>query len=213
MPSSDDADSGSAPSNKDNEGTKPVWKQIADQMTANPLQQVRDAAERWITLLTTLIGVSTVLGLIQGRDSITKLSLASQIMLVTVVLLALLSLAIAIYFATMASEGDAGFIVLDKQNFIAWYRNSVTKALERLKISRLLGVVSIVLVVLALFILLFGPSQPTPETNVLIMQKSGAVVCGTLTKDSAGHLLLSRIGLPPIILRDVVSLSIVSGCP
>jgi hypothetical protein len=214
MPSSSDTNSETAPDNKDDVDTKPEWRQVFDQLTSNPLQKVGAAAERWITLLATLVGVSTIVGLFQGHDSFIRLSLIAQTLLLTAVFLALFTLGIAIYFATKASEGTViAMIPLDKVNFIQWYRTTLLKALNYLRTSRMFGIASIVFVVLSLCINLLAPGQTAPETNILAVQKSGVIVCGTLTKDGTGNLLLSRVGLPPIILKDIISFNTVSGCP
>jgi hypothetical protein len=190
----------------------PPWEKLAKGLTDDPLQHTRDVAGKWVAILSALVGLSTVFGLIQGRDALSKLSLVSQIALVIVFILALLASVIAIYLAALASEGTPGFVPLDEKNFNSWYRNSTNQAISQFRRSRQLALVSVILVVIGLGITWFGPGQPATGTSILVVQKSGTVVCGTLTKDKAGNLLLTSNG-QTIVLNDVVSLNVVPTCP
>jgi hypothetical protein len=189
-----------------------VWEKLAQELTSDPLKKTRDTADKWTNILSALVGLSTVFGLIQGRDALSKLSIVFQIVLVVVFLLALLVSVRAIYLATLASEGTPGPIPLDKKNFFEWYRQATNRAISYLQQSRRLALVAVALVVLGLFITWFAPSSSDTRINILVIQKSGTVLCGVLDKDSSGNLVLTSKG-KPVTLHDIVSIKVVTGCP
>lgn len=202
------------PDNSSTDNEKPAWEKLADDLTSNPLKTTREVADKWITILSALVGITTVFGLIQGRDALSKLSTEYRIALVLVFLLALSVSVGAIYSAALASEGNPQEIFLDKGHFFVWYREATNTAIKRLQRSRWLAFVSLGLIVIALFISWFAPGPPDTETSVLILQKSGAFVCGALksTEGNTGSFYLTANG-KTITLNDVVSFTIVSSCP
>jgi hypothetical protein len=92
MSSSGDTNSEGVPDNKDSEGTESRERQFLGPAIFNPLQQIHDAAQSWITLLTTLVGVSTIVGLLQGRDTFSELSILTQEVLTLLLRLSALSI-------------------------------------------------------------------------------------------------------------------------
>ncbi len=198
---------------KKNPTVKPRWEELFDEITADPLQKTRDAAGKWTNITSALVGVSTVFGLALARDTLDKLSQVAKISFAAVFVLALLSSVGAIYLAALASEGTPKGVVREEEAFISWYRNATNRAIRNLKRSRMLALVAVMLLALALFITWFGTEQPSLGTSILAMQKSGTVICGTLTKDKTGNLLLISAGSPPRVLNDIISFSIVSSCP
>ena len=191
----------------------PKWEQLAKSVTDDPLKQARDVANKWVTILSALVGLSTVFGLVQGRDALSKLSPVFQFILVLAFVLTLAVSVRAIYLAALASEGSSGAVPLDKDNFIAWYTKSLIEALNQITQSRRMALLAVALLAIALGISWFAPGQQAPGTSVLVVQKSGIVQCGTLQKDNNGNLVLTRNGQQPELLKNVVSINIVSGCP
>ncbi len=114
----------------------PKWEQLAKSVTDDPLKQARDVANKWVTILSALVGLSTVFGLVQGRDALSKLSPVFQFILVLAFVLTLAVSVRAIYLAALASEGSSGAVPLDKDNFIAWYTKSLIEALNQITQSR-----------------------------------------------------------------------------
>jgi len=193
-------------------GDTPAWEKLAQELTSDPLKKTRDTADRWTNILSALVGLSTVFGLIQGRDALSKLSRVFQIVLVVVFILALLVSIRAIYLATLASEGTPGPIPLDKKNFFVWYRQATNQAISYLQQSRRLALVAVALVVLGFFITWFAPGPLDTRTSVLVTQKTGTVLCGVLDRDASGNLVLTSRG-QTITLHDVVSVNVIVSCP
>src|SRR6266705_2915669 len=110
-------------SNSNNNPTvKPRWEELFDEITADPLQKTRDAADKWTNITSALVGVSTVFGLALGRDAFDKLSQVAKISFAVVFVLALLSSVSAIYLAALASEGTPMRVIRAEAAFISWYR-------------------------------------------------------------------------------------------
>lgn len=190
----------------------PVWEKLAQDLTSDPLTKTRDTADKWTNILSALVGLSTVFGLIQGRDALSKLSTAFQIVLVAVFILALLVSVRAIYLAALASEGTPGLVPLDKKNFFGWYRQATNRAISYLQQSRRLALVAVALVVLGLLVTWFAPGPSDTGTSILVVQKSGTVLCGILGRDPSGNLALTSKG-KTFTLHDVVSINLVASCP
>jgi hypothetical protein len=201
--------------NQINVNTAVGQRQFRAESISKYLEKVNSAAESWITLLSTLIGVSSIFGLIQSRDSFGNLTQPFQLLLVVVIILTFVTLIIAIYIGSTVGEGELRPIPFadDSVSFVNWYLQSLKRAIYRLRLSRLLGIASFLFLILAFMINLFGPVRSMPGTTILAVQRNGVVVCGTLAKDSAGNLSLVRVGQSPIILKDVVSYNVVFTCP
>jgi hypothetical protein len=190
----------------------PEWEKLRQDLTYDPLSRTQKVADKWITILSALVGLTTIFGLIQGRDALSKLSTLSQIVLVCLFVLALVTSVLAIWLAALASEGTPSDQLLDRKHFSDWYGNATRQAITRLMQSRLLALVSVALVSLALVFSWFAPEASATATSILVVEKSGEVVCGTLIKGSSGIELQTSSG--QIDLNNkVVSLSIVSSCP
>ena len=198
---------------KNSPTAKPRWEQLFDEITADPLQKTRAVADKWTTITSALVGVSTVFGLALGRDAFDKLNLVAQIAFAVVLVLALLVSVSAIYLAALASEGKPQRLVRQEDDFNDWYRNATRIAIQNLTRSRHLALIAVVLLTLALCITWFGTEQPASGTSILAVPKSGAMICGTLAKDKTGNLVLMSAGSPPRALNDIVSFSVVSSCP
>jgi hypothetical protein len=198
--------------NPQNAGDTPAWKKLALSLTSDPLAKTRDTANKWTSILSALVGLSTVFGLIQGRDALNKLSTVFQFLLVAVFILALLASVKAIYLAALASEGTPELVPLDKENFLDWYQKATNQAISYFQRSRRLALAAVVLVVLGLFIVWFAPGPPNMGASILVVQKSGKVLCGTLARDTLGNLTLTS-NTQTITLQDVVSINVVSKCP
>lgn len=199
----------------------------------SPLQRVQEAADRWVTLLSTLLSISTILGLVQGRDVFSKLALGTQIAVAGAFIAALGMFILAI---TAGTEASLGKPALDDSRLVqiwAHFQNrfqalmrktpqnseknpenrEYEKALETLRRSRHRAVKAIICLAIGILIASFGPGQQTSSTtSIIALEKTGMVVCGTLSRDTTGHLLLTT-NTQIIILNDVISLNIVSNCP
>jgi hypothetical protein len=189
------------------------WEQIAVQLPTHSLQPIRDAARSWATTLSALVGISTVIGLVQGRDSFSKLASGTQIAFAVALFVTLAAAVVAIYSAGIASQGKPYRGWNDARSIRDWYNKEVDNAVASLKRSWFLSGVAVVALVVAILINWFGPVQPNAGMSVLVVQKLGSVVCGTLQKDKAGNLVLSNDGQPSISLNDITSITVVSSCP
>ena len=76
-----------------------------------------------------------------------------------------------------------------------------------------MALLAVALIAVALLISWYAPGPPSSETNLLVMQKSGIILCGTLQKDKTGSLVLIRNGQKPEPLKNIASMYIVSSCP
>lgn len=189
------------------------WEQIAVQLPTHSLQPVRDAARSWATTLSALVGISTVLGLAQGRDSFSKLAFGTQLAFALALIIALTTAVAAIYSAAIASQGKPYKGWNDAGSVRNWYNKEVDNAVANLRRSWFLSGIAVVTLAAAILINWFGPLQQNAGVSILAVQKSGSIVCGTLQKEKAGNLVISKDGQPSIYLNSTTSFTIVSSCP
>jgi len=85
------------------------------------LQHVRDAADRWVTVFSTLLSISTIIGLDQGRDAFSKLALGTQAAVVIAFIAAIATFIWAITSGTEASIGKLTPVPADPDTIEEWY--------------------------------------------------------------------------------------------
>jgi hypothetical protein len=185
----------------------------AVQISTDSLKSVRTTATNWATTVSALVGISTITALLKGSDTLSKLSLATQILYAVSFFLTLALAVTAAYYAAIASQGTPDYDFNDPISVLEENTRNIEDAKNQLQRSRCLAIVAVVFLFLTLFFSsfdLFGSGTPDTSTSVLVVQKSGSVICGTLTKDNNGSGSLTVNGNP---LNNVVSVVVVSSCP
>jgi hypothetical protein len=203
-----------APSSDPNDPS--YWRYLQNEAVGDPLKQIRGAADKWVTLLSGLVGVSTVVGLVGGRDAIDKLPTVGAWSLFAMFVATLAVAVVAIYQAALAAEGTPGDgAVGDKADFSRWYKGAVQRAAGKLTLSRWLAVVSILLLAATLGVAWLWPAQGGPasgQVKVLVVSRSGVAHCGSLAARNDGTVFLMSNG-QTIALNDIDSVTVVSACP
>lgn len=183
------------------------------QIASDALKSVRTAATSWAATVSALVGISTILGLLKGSDALAKLSVPTQILFAVTFFLALALAVASVVYAALASQGTPQYEWSDPDTLLIKTDQSLKDATSQLQTSRWLALIAVVFMSLAIFFSLFDLfGSGTSGTTVLAVQRAGSIECGMLTKDQAGHVLLTNDG-QKITLNDVVSLIVVPSCP
>ena len=82
------------------------WANLADELKFEALPQIRSAAEKWTTTITSLTGVFSLITLIKGREDITDLKFEYEVAVAICLGVALLLAFVAIRQAALAAQGN-----------------------------------------------------------------------------------------------------------
>lgn len=196
------------------------WQSVADDLTFNEFPRVQMVAEKWAGTVGTLTGILSVAVLVKGPQDIGTLPLAWRVAAGIGLVLALVSASIAVYKAALAAQGLPVLVYAESTILQALYRNAAIRATERLQCSRGLAVFTVVCVAFAVavtwWVTPMGTGKPaTTLMNVLVVRRSGDVVCGTLQSATRGGLALKPKGdsRPAIPLTDVTTVITTAACP
>jgi hypothetical protein len=191
-----------------------AWANRADELKFEALPQVRSAAEKWTTTITSLTGVFGLVALIKGREDITELRFGYEVAVAICLGIALLLAFVAIRQAALAAQGDPKKIYNDPVELEQQYDSAIQDARNKLRSSRFWVVPATLLIAAAIAITWFGPTDDTSTIHALAIRQTGTATCGVLSTDASGNLLLtSAAGTSPTALEDVLALNIVDQCP
>jgi hypothetical protein len=206
-------DGGAAPAAAGFANIPPGLLGQAIQAELDALKSVRAAATSWAATVSALVGISTILGLLKGSDALAKLSVPTQIFFAVTFFLTLAFAVASVIYAALASQGTPQYQWSDPDTLLDKTGQSLKDATSQLQTSRRLALIAVIFLALAIFFSLFDLFGSGPAgTTVLAVQRSGSVVCGTLTKAQAGQVSLTNNG-QSITLNDVISLTVVPSCP
>jgi hypothetical protein len=170
------------------------------------LPRLREAAEKWGQTLAALFGLFGIAGLIQGRDELDKISRDWAIGIGACLLVSFVAAGIAVATAAMAAQGwprtvsdegltEASITAADDAQF--W-----------LIVSRLVGMLALIPLVLAIAITWFGPDS-TDDVRYLVIHDDG-VACGKLGRTAGGSITVRP---SQTALAAVTSMTEVDNCP
>jgi hypothetical protein len=145
----------------------------AEQEAREALPATRSTAEKWgatIAAIFTAIGVASVL---QGREAIQRLLGAWEPVAGAVGLGALLLALVAIGFAAIAAQGTPRKAALTGFELRDYEITEAAKARGRLRASRILTGIAVLMVIGALAVLWYAPDGST----YLLIERNGNAVC------------------------------------
>jgi hypothetical protein len=192
----------------------PKWEQKAKELQFTALENIKSAAEKWATTISSLTGLLGIITLIKGPEDINGLTPDYQayvgIALATTLLCAFLS----IYYAAIAAQGIPSEIWANGRSLRDASQLAAKEAARRLSISRKLVIPAVLALAVAVGLTWFGErTSKADSTAAIVVQNSGAVMCGELTVGEQGNLQLKPTDKTITELNDVATLSIVDRCP
>lgn len=193
------------------------WEEKADQLEFDALTRVRSAAEKWAASQAAIIGLLGTIMLVKGREDIGELTTLNQVVVALLLAGALLLALVAAYLTALAAQGTPEQVQWPSgPRLRAWEREQALQAKKRLKLSRILTVLTVACLVLAVAVTWFGDAKKeTSSPSVVVLRADGAAVCGELAAGADGALTVKPAkGEPlPVTGSDVSSLTAVDGCP
>jgi hypothetical protein len=194
--------------------------QAAHDAAPAQLTDVRSAAEKWITAVTTITGLFGLTGVVVSRSTVASLSPLWQLLVGLGALTALVLAGVAVYLISRAAYGwPTTADVSDDAKLKAWYLRQQNAAFARaggLKAGVRTAVVSLAALAATVGLLWSAPQQApaTPLTQATLT--GGSRVCGTLLPATATGMATIRrasdgtaISIP---LRSLTAVTAVSSC-
>lgn len=188
------------------------WEAIGQELAKGELERVRGVAGRWATTAGALTGVSTVVGLMTGRERLERLDTSGQVAMAVMLLLAFMATSAAIYLSAKASQGELPAFVNDPSILRDYYSTEPMVVKRQVTYSRRLTLAATLLLVAVIYASWFWPPKPQVNRNYVVIQ-AGQLTCGDLIADDAGrHSLKTKTGT----LTELVNVTVfesVTSCP
>lgn len=193
------------------------WAARAHDLEFNALPKIQATAEKWAGTIGALTGVFSIAAFIKGPEDIGTYPVPAKILLGLFVAIALVAAFIAMYQAALAAQGTIERVYNDPASIREAYRLGVERAGDRLQFSRRCTIVAVAALAIATGITWYTPVERADagDSTLLVVQRSGTVVCGALDTDGTGALVIkaSHPDAPPVPLVDIISLHSVDTCP
>jgi hypothetical protein len=198
------------------------WQAQADALELNALTTVRDAAQKWAGTLGALTGLLGLVALVKGPEDLTGLApwpspfppISGTVAVAVVLGVALACAFVATYLAALAAQGIPHETYLDGTILRRESPRQAAKAARYLLYSRVLVIPATLLLVVGAGLTWLGPRVPAPGPILLVVQRSGAILCGPMQTDQTGRvsLTLTGSGQTAISASDAASVQTISGC-
>jgi hypothetical protein len=187
---------------------------------AGQLAAVRAAADKWAAGIAALIGLAGLILPLAGRDAIRSLVPWTQAAIGALLALAFIAAATAVLLAYRAAHGMPAVRPADDDGaLLDWYqahRARPLAATRRLRQAIQAALTTIVALILAVGIAVFGPASPAASTPVQLTKPDGSVLCGVFlmsTTDSQLRLRRADDGEVAVITPgEVARLKPVPAC-
>lgn len=192
-----------------------AWEDRADQLEFQALTAVRSSAEKWGASLAAILGLFGTILLVKGRTDITQLMQGYQIAIATLLLLAILTAAVAVYEAALAAQGTPEKLHWPGGGALRqWELQRADNAKDQLKLSRVLTFFAVGFVLIAIGLTWFGKAEPSPSGAAVVVTVSGSAPhCGTLASAQDGSLALRGGDGKVTPIPPGANVIAVSGCP
>lgn len=209
-----------APARGDTDPVLLLAAQAAHDAAPGQLSDVRSAAEKWITAVTTITGLFGLTGLVVSRSTVASLSTLWQALVGLGAFTALVLAGLAVYLIFRAAYGwPTAADVGDDAKLKAWYLGQQDAAFARagaLKAGVRVAGVSLAALAATVGLLWFAPQQGPAAPLTQVTLTDGSRVCGTLLPaTAAGKATIRRasdgaaISIP---LHSLVAVTAVASC-
>jgi hypothetical protein len=193
------------------------WDQEAEDLRHTSLEKLKASAEAWEKSVSALLGIFSVVAFIKGPATFEDLGTASGIAVATLVLLGAACAVAAIACAAVAAQGIPTWQErLDGAVLRRRVEQSARRGATLLWASRITAIVAALLVLAATSVAWLsqvGGGDRSPP-SLLVLQGSGALLCGDMIVGQDARLSISATGKPPgVLVEDAKSVTPVDACP
>ena len=190
------------------------WEKKAEDLEFKALENVRSAAEKWGASLAAILALTGTVLVVKGRESVTELSSGAQLGIGLILGVAFIVAVSATMLAALAAQGTPKDLHWPSgPRLRQWERAAALTAKQRLRWSRMLTLLSVLLIAGGVALLWYGPEAEGSGSTVLLAPERGMPLCGSLVQGTSG--LELKVGetssrLPPGPYSSIVA---VENCP
>jgi hypothetical protein len=193
------------------------WDQEAEDLRHTSLEKLKTSAEAWEKSVSALLGVFSVVAFVKGPATFEDLGTASGIAVAALVLFAAAFAVAAIACAAVAAQGIPTWQErLDGAVLRSSVEQSARRGVKLMWASRITAIVAALLVLAATSVAWLsqvGGGAPSPP-SLLVVQGSGALLCGEMIAGPNARLSISATGKPPgVVVEGARSVTPVDACP
>ncbi|MBB6017064.1 hypothetical protein ACFP9V_22660 [Deinococcus radiopugnans] len=206
-----------------------AWRALAVKAKESQLTEMRDLATKWASSLTLLTTVLAIGGLTISPEALSMTLPVWHNLGIWILALIIVFFAAASFFAIWASQGHPIQTTDDPNEYAAFYNRVVSATVARLAVSRWLSFISLLLILIFGWIVLFTPidisfnkwnAKPLTEEEAetprfsVVRTADGPVYCGVLSYQKDGQAVLTPISetAEPIVLTKVTDIQETSKC-
>lgn len=180
----------------------------AQELVASQLADVRKAAENWRTGLLAVLGLTTTVLVVKGRDSFEDLDLLAQVLIGIALLAALIFAAVGSWQSMRAAYGDPKARVTD--GILTWDYQDSADAVVSLKWARRLFFAALFCITIAVGLTWYWPASSSTKVRA---DFGADKVCGTLVRADAQAIVIKEDGSEKSNpTTQLTSLAVVAGC-
>lgn len=172
------------------------WDKAAVSHATGQLTRVQGMAEKWAGTVTALIGVFSTVAIVGGTEELAKFTdPAQRDLVVKLLMLAGISAFVSVLTASLSAQGPLPTKRTNytTNNYRDWVNTETAKSAFWLLIARLSGLATAVIVGFVAFMALSNaalPASESPGSTVLLIREDGAPLCGLVSTDQNGELLI-----------------------
>ncbi len=163
------------------------WEKKAEELEFKALESVRSAAEKWSASLAAILGLTATVLVVKGRESVTELSSGAQLAVGLILAAAFVAAVTATMLAALAAQGTPKNLDWPSGSRLRqWERAAALKAKQRLRWSRVLTLLAVLLIAAGVALVWYGPEAGDSGSAVLFAPEHGAPLCGSLVHGTGG---------------------------
>lgn len=183
---------------------------LAQKLSVSQLTDVRSAADKWRTGLLAMLGLTTTVLVVKGRDSFKDLDLAAQIIIGVTLVLGLILASLGSWQAMRAAYGNPQTRT-NGPDILTWDQQDASAAVRSLTWARRLFFAALAAIVLAVLFTWYWPA----DTGVKLRADAGAdSVCGKLERANSIEIVIKEDGSSKSVpMAGLSSLAVVESCP
>lgn len=189
------------------------WAALAHELRFHQLDIARQQAETWRTGLAALTALLTAVFILKGQDSVSTLAPPYQVLVVTLLAVALGLLLAATVIVTRAIAGPQEYAYITGPKLKEWHRSETERVTGILRIVPWFAVAGVTAVALAIGIAWLAPARDASQPLVRVTGQNGQA-CGTFLGISRQQAVLRNAGGRIVIVALTASSAItpVSSC-
>ena len=188
------------------------FRELEANLSFTQLGNMQKRAESWLTTITSLTGLTSILVFFQRREQFWDISNRSVTNIGWALLSAYGLAAAAIFLAALASQGIPNPTQRDLEHLRAVYASETSKSAKNLNLSRLAALGAVFALGVVFYLNWFGQDAPgTTETLAYGLFDSGGWYCGNIVQGDGGQVSFVSTDKAPI--GTIVQYSLVDSCP